>query len=191
MRTGFRFMFTHSTISFVIVSMASGMFAIRIFGTLLSVYVRDVLGSTAAAFGALNTLIGVGMIIGTQSITRFGKNVRAQQLVIYGLTLMGLAVLVTALFGIIATTAAGMLLMGFGAAFIMITSQTMLQRETPKEMLGRVSSALMSLMAFSQVIAMFAAGPVAERLGIRNLYFGSAAILLAIGLVGRRKLRET
>jgi MFS family permease len=191
MRTGFRFMFTHSTISFVIVSMAAGMFAVRIFGTLLSVYVRDVLASTSKAFGILNTLIGVGMIIGTQSITRFGKNVRAQQLVIYGLTLMGLAVLLTAIFGLIATTAAGMLLLGFGAAFIMITSQTMLQRETPKEMLGRVSSALMSLMAFSQVIAMFAAGPVAERIGIRQLYLGSAAILLAIGLVGRSKLRAT
>jgi predicted MFS family arabinose efflux permease len=189
MRTGFRFMFTHSTISFVIVSMASGMFAIRIFGTLLSVYVRDVLGSTPRAFGVLNTLIGVGMIIGTQSITRFGKNVRAQKLVVYGLMAMGVAVLLTALFGVIATTAAGMLLLGFGAAFIMVTSQTMLQRETPKEMLGRVASALMSLMAFAQVIAMFAAGPVAERLGIRNLYFGSAAILLAVGLVGRSKLR--
>lgn len=189
MLTGFRFMFTHSTISFVIVSMAAGMFAVRIFGTLLSVYVRDVLASTSKSFGILNTLIGVGMIIGTQSITRFGKNVRAQQLVVYGLTLMGLAVLVTAAFGVIATTAAGMLLLGFGAAFIMITSQTMLQRETPKEMLGRVSSALMSLMAFSQVIAMFAAGPVAERLGIRSLYFGSAAMLLTIGLVGRSKLR--
>jgi putative Ca2+/H+ antiporter (TMEM165/GDT1 family) len=49
----------------------------------------------------------------------------------------------------------------------------------------------MSLMAFAQVIAMFAAGPVAERLGIRNLYFASAAMLLAIGLVGRPKLRAT
>jgi MFS family permease len=87
------------------------------------------------------------------------------------------------------TTAASMLVMGFGAAFIMITSQTLIQHETPREMLGRVTSSLMSLMAFSQVISMFLAGPVAERIGIRNLYFGSAAMLLAIGLAGRAKLR--
>jgi MFS transporter, DHA3 family, macrolide efflux protein len=98
-------------------------------------------------------------------------------------------VLVTAVFGLIATTAIGMLLMGFGAAFIMITAQTLLQQETPKEMLGRVSSALMSLMALSQVLAMFLAGPVAEHAGIRNLYFGSAAMLLLIGLIGRRRMR--
>jgi hypothetical protein len=42
------------------------MFALRCFGALLSVYVRDVLMSTSAAFGVLNTLIGVRMIIGTQ-----------------------------------------------------------------------------------------------------------------------------
>jgi MFS family permease len=189
MRAGFRFMFTHSTVSFVILSMTAGMFAVRCFGALLSVYVRDVLASNSAAFGILNTLIGVGMIAGTQMLTRFGRNVPKQNLVIYGLSLMGVAVLVTALFGLIPTTAIGMLLMGFGAAFIMVTSQTLLQQETPPELLGRVTSALMSLMAFSQVIAMFMAGPVAERAGIRALYFASAAILLCIGLVGRTRLR--
>ena len=45
------------------------------------------------------------------------------------------------------TTAVGMLGLGFGAAFIMVTSQTLLQQETPKELLGRVTSALMSLLA--------------------------------------------
>jgi hypothetical protein len=48
----------------------------------------------------------------------------------------------------------------------------------------------MSLMAVSQVVAMFVAGPVAEKAGIRNLYFGSAAMLLAIGLIGHFKLPE-
>ncbi|HVN03612.1 MAG TPA: hypothetical protein VMT86_04285 [Bryobacteraceae bacterium] len=57
-------------------------------------------------------------------------------------------------------------------------------------MLGRVSSSLMSLLAISQVLAMFVAGPVAQHSGIRNLYFGSAALLVAIGAVGYGKLRS-
>ncbi len=48
MRQGFGFIFRHSTISFVIVSMTAGMFAMRCFGALLSIYVRDVLHSTSA-----------------------------------------------------------------------------------------------------------------------------------------------
>jgi len=190
MQQGFRFIFTHSAISFVMISMTAGMFAVRCFGALLSVYVRDVLVSNAALFGTLNSLIGFGMIAGTQSLHRFASKVSQQFLVIYGLTGMGLAVLVTALFGRVVTTALGMLGLGFGAAFIMVPAQTLLQQETPHALLGRVSSSLMSLLAISQVLAMFVAGPVAEKAGIRNLYLGSAAMLMTIGAVGYGKLRQ-
>src|SRR5580658_1245842 len=184
MRQGFTFIFTHTAISFVILAMTAGMFAVRCFGALLSIYVRDVLRSNAALFGTLNTLIGVGMITGTQFLHRVAARVPQQFLVVYGLSGMGVAVLVTALFGRVATTALGMLAMGFCAAFIMVPSQTLLQRETPHALLGRVMSSLMSLLAMSQVLAMFVAGPVAQHLGIRKLYFGSAALLGVIGALG-------
>jgi MFS family permease len=186
---GFRFIFGHPIISFVLVSMASGMFAVRCFGTLLSIYVRDILHSNAALFGTLNTLIGVGMIVGSQSLHRFGRKVPHQYLVLYGLGGMGVAVFITALFGKVASTAIGMLGIGFFAAFIMVTAQTMIQQETPHEMLGRVSSSMMSLMAMAQVLAMFFAGPVAEYAGLRNLYFGSAVMLVGIGVTGMMWLR--
>jgi hypothetical protein len=51
--------------------------------------VRDVLVSTSAAFGVLNTLIGVGMIVGTQLLTRFARHVPQQNLVVYGLAVRG------------------------------------------------------------------------------------------------------
>ena len=190
MRQGFGFIFTHGSISFVIVAMTAGMFAVRCFGALLSVYVRDVLFSNAALYGTLNSLIGIGMITGTQFLHRVAAKVSKQFLVIYGLAGMGLAVLVTALFGRVASTALGMLGLGFGAAFIMVPSQTLLQQETPHTLLGRVISSLMSLLAMSQVVAMFVAGPVAQQLGIRNLYFGSAAMLGAIGAIGYAWLRK-
>lgn len=189
MRQSIGFIFSHSVVSFVIVSMTAGMFAIRCFGALLSVYVRDILASNAAMFGTLNSLIGIGMIIGSQSLRRLAMKISEQHLIVYGLGGMGIAILVTAIFGRVSTTAVGMLTMGFFAAFIMITAQTVMQKETPQEMLGRVSSTLMSLLAFSQVIAMFVAGPVAQKAGIRNLYFGSAVLLVGIALTGNATLR--
>ena len=187
---GFRFIFTHSTISFVMISMASGMFAVRCFGTLLSVYVRDVLHSNAGLFGTLNTLIGAGMIAGTQVVRRFAGRFSPQGLVMSGLAGMGAAVFVTALFGNVWSAATGMLGLGFFAAFNMVTSQTLVQQETPHEVLGRVSSSLMSLMAVSQVLAMIVAGPVAEYSGLRNLYFASAATLAAFAGAGKLWLRK-
>lgn len=190
LQQGFRFIFGHAAISFVMISMSSGMFAVRCFGALLSVYIRDVLAGNVTLFGTLNSLIGVGMIAGTQSLHRFARGTSHQHLVVYGLGGMGAAVFVTALFGTVATTALGMLALGFSAAFIMIPAQTLLQQETPHALLGRVSSSLMSLLAFSQVMAMFVAGPVAQKAGIRNLYFGSAAMLACIGVVGFGRLRK-
>jgi MFS family permease len=188
MRQGFGFIFKHSTISFVILSMTAGMFAMRCFGALLSIYVRDVLHSTAAVFGVLNTLIGVGMIVGTQMLTRFARRIPQQNLVVYGLGVMGAAVLTTAAFGTMGSAAAGMLGLGLGASAIFITATTLIQHETPHELLGRVMSCLMSLVAGAQVIAMFVAGPVAEMVGIPKLYFGSAAMLAGIAVVGYFKL---
>ncbi|MFN7931892.1 MAG: MFS transporter [Bryobacteraceae bacterium] len=190
MRQGFGFIFRHSTISFVILSMTAGIFAMRCFGALLSIYVRDVLHSTSGAFGVLNTLIGFGMITGTQLLTRFARHIRQQDLVVYGLWGMGVAVLIAAMFGTMGATAAGMFGLGLCASAIFLTASTLIQHETPHELLGRVMSSMMSLVAGSQVLSMFVAGPVASEIGIRNLYFGSAAMLLGIGMVGYWKLRK-
>jgi hypothetical protein len=51
-------------------------------------------------------------------------------------------------------------------------------------------SCLMSLVAGSQVISMFVAGPVAEKIGIPNLYYGSAAMLVGIGDKGLGRARR-
>jgi MFS transporter, DHA3 family, macrolide efflux protein len=188
---GFQFIFTHAAISFVMIAMTAGMFAVRCFGALLSVYVRDVLVSNAKTYGLLNSLIGVGMILGSQVIRRFAQKTTHQSIVIFGLAGMGVSVLVTAIFGMVASTAAGMLGLGFCVAFIMITAQTLIQRETPAPMLGRVSSSLMSLLAIAQVLAMLVAGPVAQVSGIRNLYFGSAVMLFAMALLGYTRIRRS
>ncbi len=52
---GFRFIFGHATISFVMTAMTAGMFAVRCFGTLLSIYVRDILHSNAELYGRCST----------------------------------------------------------------------------------------------------------------------------------------
>jgi MFS transporter, DHA3 family, macrolide efflux protein len=189
MKQGFRFIFSHAAISFVLVAMAAGMFALRSFGALLSVYVRDVLASAASTFGVLNSMSGIGMLVGGLLVRKFSGRSTPQHMVVGGIAGMGVSVFVTAMFGTVATAAAGMLFLGFSASFLMITAQTLLQQETPPDMLGRVSSALMSSLAGAQVIALFGAGPVAESAGIRNLFFGSAAMLAAISLIGLWKLR--
>lgn len=190
MMEGMKFILTHGAVSFVIISMTAGMFAIRCFGALIAVYVRDVLASSSLLFGALSSLVGVGMITGTQLINKFGRERSKNHTVVVGLLGIGLAILEVAAFTNIAATVVGMLCVGFCVAFIMIPAQTLLQQETPKAMLGRVSSSMMSVLSLAQVLAMIVAGPVAQTIGIRNLYFASGVLLLLIGGTGYLQLRK-
>jgi predicted MFS family arabinose efflux permease len=186
--TGLKFIFTHSEISFVMISMTVGMFAIRCFGALLAVYVRDVLAAGSAMFGILNSMIGVGMIMGTQTVHRFAAKRSKNHLVVFGLLACGLFILLPAAAATVPTTLIGMLGLGVGVAFVFIPAQTMLQQVTPAAMLGRVSSSLWSALALTQVVALTLSGSAAQAVGIRNLYFASAAMLFLIAGVGWRKL---
>ena len=66
--------------------------------------------------------------------------------------------------------------------------RTMIQAETPVEMVGRVSSSVWSLMSVAQVIGLIFSGSLAERLGIVKLFYLSAAMLAVIGAVGYFRL---
>ena len=185
---GARFIFTHATVSFVILAMAAGMFALSCFGPLIAVYVRDSLKGTEFQFGVINSLIGVGMIFATQFITRFAKNRSKSLLVVAGLLGMGIAVMVMASIGHVAVAAIGAFGIGFGAIFIVVPTQTLMQQETPVELVGRVSSSFMSVLSISQLVGLIISGSLAQSLGIRNLFFASAAMLVLFACFGYFRL---
>ena len=184
MKAGMSFILTHSAVSFVIISLTAGMFAIRCFFALIAVYVRDVLSGGSTLFGTISSLVGVGIIAGSQFIHHFARKRSKAHLVILGLLGIGLSIVLMAAFANIPVTMLATLGIGFWVGFLIVPTQVLLQEETPKEMLGRVSSSMMSVMSASQVLAMSGAGPIAESIGIRNLYYLSAALLLGIAGFG-------
>jgi predicted MFS family arabinose efflux permease len=123
MNTGLKFIFTHAPVSFVMISMTAGMFAIRCYGVLIAVYIRDILLGGPRMLGTLSSLVGVGMIVGAQFIHRFARKSSKDHLVVYGLLAIGLCIFVLAAVGTISTTVVMTLGIGFGAAFIMIPSR--------------------------------------------------------------------
>ncbi len=187
---GVKFIFTHPTISFVIIAMAAGMFAVSCFGPLIAVYVRDELQANSLAFGIINSMIGVGMILGTVVISRFGKEVSKTHLALGGLFTMGAFVVVMAAFKTIAAASAGMLGLGIGVLFVIVAAQTLMQGQTPAQLVGRVSSSFMAVLSVSQLVGLVISGSLAQTLGIRNLFFASAAMLLLITVLGFFRLPQ-
>jgi predicted MFS family arabinose efflux permease len=65
----------------------------------------------------------------------------------------------------------------------------MSQQETPPQMVGRVSSTFMSLMAMSQVFGLLLSGYLAQRLGIRTVFIACAGALGLISIAGHFLMR--
>lgn len=189
--SGMRFIFTHPVISFVIISIAAGMFAMGAFGSLTAVFVRDILHSNSYLFGTLGSMIGLGMLVGSIAVSKIAGRVENKaNLIVSGMMLCGAFITVVALFPNVFVAVAGCLGIGLGASLLIIPSMAMMQGHVPHEMRGRVSSSSMSVMTMTQGIALVFAGDLASRFGIIPVYYGSGALLAAIGMVGFFWLRK-
>jgi len=182
--SGLGFLFHSPVLGFVILAMGAGFFVLSCFAPLIAIYVRDFLHSGSTTFGLVSALIGVGMLIGTMMLRKFGMKIASEKMVLIGLVLLGVSVLLMAYVSLVWTTALGSFGLGFGVAFIITPAQVLMQGKTPPEMLGRVSSSFMSVIAMAQMLGLVISGSAAEQIGLRALFYACAALLGLLALVG-------
>src|SRR5436190_15001837 len=154
MGQGTRFIFHHAALLFVVLAMAAGLFTIGCFAPLISIFVRDTLHATALQFGAVSAMVGVGMIAGTQIIRRLTQVLAHETLVLSGLAGIGVGVFLLGAVPFIAATLAATFIVGFAFTAIMVPAQTLMQRETPHDMLGRVASTQISVIFLGQILGL-------------------------------------
>jgi DHA3 family macrolide efflux protein-like MFS transporter len=187
---GIRFILTHPSISFVMIAMASATFAISCFSPLIAVFVRDILQADVRVFGAVSAMIGLGMIAGTQTVRRFVMRSKRspRHVVLFSLAVISSGTILIGAAGSPLTTAIGAFVMGVGVGLLMVPAQTLIQSETPLPMIGRVSSGVMSLISVAQILGLILSGVLAAAIGLRPLFFSSAALLAGLALAGYWKL---
>jgi DHA3 family macrolide efflux protein-like MFS transporter len=181
---GGRFILTHPEISFVMIAMMTAMFVLSCFSPLISVYVRDTLHAGPRSFGFISAMVGVGLIAGTQAINALAKGRSHRHVALTGLLGLGVstAILAASRFGAVAGLS--MFCMGFAIACIIVPAQTLMQKETPPQMLGRVSSSFMSLFSVSQVLGLVLSGILADAIGVRSLFAACGVVLAVLTAAG-------
>ncbi|MGQ9676627.1 MAG: MFS transporter [Chloroflexota bacterium] len=160
------------------------------FDILYPVFTRDVLQGGASFFGACVGLIGLGTVAATMGLLalkgeRSPWNDVVAALMLLGcipasLTLatsfsdLGLARIIVAL---------GCLLGGVGNGLLHVQVATLLQRLSPRELLGRVAGGFQSIAATGQLLALLAVPLVVPSLLSLGVYFGvTTALVLALTL---------
>jgi MFS family permease len=189
MRAGASFIFHHAAIFFVILAMAAGLFTIGCFAPLISIWVRDTLHANARVFGVVSGAVGIGMLIGTQPIRRLSARIPHDVMVLSGLAGIGAAVLLLGAVPLVAAAIGSTFMIGFSFAAIMVPAQTLSQRETPHDMLGRVASTQISILSLAQILGLVLSGTLAELFGVRIVFFLCSGLSLGLVALGRLFLR--
>jgi MFS family permease len=107
-----------------------------------------------------------------------------------GLVGLAFATFVLALFQTAWLAGVSMFGIGFAIAFTLVPAQTLMQQETPREMLGRVSSSFFAVFSLSQLLGLVLSGSLANWIGLRPLFLASAILLVVLSSVGYLSLRE-
>ena len=191
MVAGMRFIVHHAAILFFVLAMAAGLFTIGCFGPLISLYVRDTLHASA---GAVRVRQRHG---GRRPARRHAgrphrraQGVRHRRSCSGGWSASAPASLLLGAVPHIAATLAATFTIGFAFAAIMVPAQTLIQRETPPDMLGRVGSTNASVIFLGQILGLAVSGVLAEIVGVRTVFFLCAGLSVALAAAGRVFLRS-
>ena len=190
MKAGMSFILHHAAILFFVLAMAAGLFTIGCFGPLISLYVRDTLHASAGLFGYVSGMVGVGLLVGTQVVRQLARKTSDTGLVLWGLVGIGAGVLLLGAVPHIAATLTATFTIGFAFAAIMVPAQTLIQRETPPDMLGRVGSTNASVIFLGQILGLVVSGVLAELVGVRTVFFLCAGLSVALAAGGRMFLQS-
>lgn len=190
MRVGFNFIFHHAALLFVTLALAAAIFTLGCFAPLIAVYVRECLHSSTRIFGIVSSMIGVGILVGFFAVQSLAKRYTNDALVFGGLGGMTMGLIVLAAFPKIAIAMLAAFCIGFSVAGILLPAQTLMQQETPEDLIGRVSSTAMSMVFGAQVLGLFLSGLLTKFTGVREVFLLSAFFLLALVVAGRATLHR-
>lgn len=165
--------------------MSAGMFVLGCFGPLIAVYVRDSVHAGNVVYGWASAMIGVGMLGGVNLLNTYGTKIRNTVLVYSGLLGIAAGMLVLCVLAQIWSTLLGDLIIGCAVAAIVIPAQTLMQRETPPQLMGRVGSTFMSCVLMAQILGLLLSGALAQFTSVRNVFAICAVMLMLLTLAGR------
>ncbi|WP_239651344.1 MFS transporter [Neosynechococcus sphagnicola] len=147
----------------------------------LAINLVQVLGLKSNQFGFLLAAAGVGMVLGAGLLGQWGDRYSRQPLPLLGFLIMGLALAVFTLVHHLAIGLGLSVLLGIGAAMIGVPMQTLIQKQTPESMRGKVFGFQNNLVNIALSVPLAIAGPLTDWLGLRGVLLGMSLLVMVGG----------
>ena len=185
MKQGLSFIVHHAGIFFVILALSAAMFVIGCFAPLIAIYVRDSLHEQTGTYAVVAAMIGLGMLVGMNTLNTVGKRFSNTSLVYAGLGGVAVGLVITASLPYVWSAILGNLVVGIAVSGVMVPAQVLIQAETPPALMGRVGSTVMSFVFGSQILGLIASGQLATKIGVREVFAYCAVLLVVLAGAGK------
>jgi MFS family permease len=182
--TGARFVWADKVLRTVTVSLCLLVAFIAVDNVALVFLARETLGASAFAYGLIEAVFGVGMLVGSFWILRGGGSAWAASR-LYILS-CGLSTTGSAAGGLapnLGVLAAAEALSGSGNGIEVIASETIIQQRVPRGMIGRVYGFTSSATSFGLGVALAGGGLLVDATSPRTTFLIAAAGGLLVTLV--------
>ncbi len=182
MQSGFRFLFGSQILrsSYTLLPIMGISFGLT--NALLLPFATRALHATEFEYGIQEGLTSLGFVLSSLLMARYADRLPAGQWLTISFVGMGLAQIVYSQLSSVTLAFFFVTLSGFMNAPSVVARQLILQRNTPREMRGRVASVFFVTRDVSFLIGMGLTG-LADLTGVRELFFIAALMILVPGIL--------
>jgi len=187
-RAGLAFALRHRTARALVLTLFLGVAFGAIDNVALVFLAREELGAGPVGFGAVNAAFGVGMLIASVILIKWGGRMHPRNLFLLGWLLTGAGTIATGFAPTLVLAALVQALAGIGNAADNVASDTLVQQNVPRPMLGRVIGLISTAAYVGGGIAYAAGGPLLDATSPKFVFVLGGGLVLGVVVLAQRLL---
>ena len=158
--------------------------------TVLAIDLVTEIGLKSTQFGFLLAAAGIGMVFGGAALGHWGDRLHHKPLPLIGFLMMAAGLTVFTFTDQLWLGLSLSAFLGVGASMVGIPMQTLIQRQTPESMRGKVFGFQNNVVNIALSVPLAIAGPLTDAVGLRVVMLGMGAIVSLVGLWAWRSTRR-
>lgn len=159
-------------------------------GVLIAVLALDLLDLGGGTVGFMNSALGIGGVLGAVAATALGARGRLAGDFGLGIVLWGIPIVAIGVWPNAATALILLGVVGLGNTVVDVSSDTLLQRSVPSDVLGRVFAVFRSLMFATTALGAITTPLLVSAFGGRAALICVGAVLPVLAVLSWRRLAE-
>nr|WP_174505945.1 MFS transporter [Acinetobacter sp. Marseille-Q1620] len=191
LKEGYVFVFKNKEYSKMMLNVAIINLTASSYVALLPIFAKDYLKGNETTLGYLWGMAGIGSLLSSLMLANTQNFTRIKQRILLNMLICSLALFVLGLVNLHIAYFIAMLLLGFGISTANVSTNILIQRNTPTQLRGRVVSIYTSIRFGFDALGGLMAGIIATTLGAKNTMIGFASLLivyLSITFIKQRRL---